>query len=202
MNDRERFLQIAGFERTGDPYDFHQWIWLEAIERWQTEGLPREAHPLRVVSLGQDRTEFLSVYNLSRCGRPYFNPPYYVAIVPWFERSVLQDEKDTQVVRDEDGIVYRISKSTPGVLPQYLEYPVKDRATWNEYKKLLDPSTRPGGLPVGIGSTSPRRCTTTIRTFRAVPGTIAISPGHDVAEPHGSPAQFHGAGELQHRAPR
>ena len=84
MNDRERFLKIAAFERRGDPYDFHQWIWLEAIERWQKEGLPKEAHPIRVVSLGQDHTEFLPILNLSRCGRPYFNPPYYVSIVPWF----------------------------------------------------------------------------------------------------------------------
>ncbi|MGA2642148.1 MAG: uroporphyrinogen decarboxylase family protein [Spirochaetia bacterium] len=148
MNDRERFLQIARFERPGDPYDFHQWIWLEAIERWQREGLPKEAHPLRVLSLGQDFTEFLPIHNLLRNGRPYFNPPYFVSIVPWFERTVVQDEKDTQVVRDEDGILYRISKITPGVLPQYLEYPVRDRASWNEYRKLLDPHT-PARWPRG-----------------------------------------------------
>lgn len=124
-----------------DPYDFHQWIWLEAIERWQKEGLPKEAHPIRVVSLGQDRTEFLPIYNLSRCGRPYFNPPYYVAIVPWFKRTVLEDGEETQIVRDEDGIVCKISKKTPGLLPQYYEFPVRDRKTWNEYKKLLDPNT-------------------------------------------------------------
>ncbi len=148
MNDRERFLQIAAFERKGDPYDFHQWIWLEAIERWQKEGLPKEAHPLRVVSLGQDRTEYLPVYNLSRCGRPYFNPPYYVSIVPWFPRTVIEDEGETQVIRDEDGILYRVSKTNPSVLPQYLEYPVRDRATWNRYKKLLDPHT-PERWPAG-----------------------------------------------------
>ena len=148
MNDRERFLQIAGFRRQGDPYDFYSWIWTETIERWQKEGLPKEAHPLRVVSLGQDRSEYLSVYNLTRCGRPYFNPPYYVAIVPWFPRAVLRDEGGTQVVRDEDGITYRISKDNPSVLPQYLEYPVRDRASWKEYQKLLDPHT-PERWPAG-----------------------------------------------------
>jgi uroporphyrinogen decarboxylase len=103
---------------------------------------------MRVVSFGQDRTEYLPIYNLTRCGRPYFNPPYYVAIVPWFQRTVLQDEEDTQVVRDEDGILYRISKSNPSVLPQYLEYPVRDRASWKEYQKLLDPHT-PERWPAG-----------------------------------------------------
>jgi hypothetical protein len=141
MTDRERFLQIARFERPGDPYDFHQWIWLEAIQRWHSEGLPPEAHPLRVVSLRQDHTEYLPIYNMVRCGRPFFNPPYYISIVPWLERKVLQDEDETEVVRDEDGMVYRVSKTNPGVLPQYLEYPVKDRSSWNEYKKRLDAAT-------------------------------------------------------------
>jgi hypothetical protein len=82
-----------------------------------------------VVSLGQDHAEYLPIYNTIRCGRPWFNPPYYVCIVPWFERRILRDEGATELVRDEDGIVYRVSKSVPGVLPQYLEYPVPDRAT-------------------------------------------------------------------------
>jgi hypothetical protein len=148
VNDRDRFLQIARFERQGDPYEFHQWIWLEAIERWQKEGLPKEAHPLRVVSLGQDRTEFLPIRSTSRTGRPYFNPPYYVGIVPWFTRTVLREDETTQTVRDEDGILYRISKTTPGVLPQYLEFPVRDRKSWKEYQKLLDPHT-PDRWPAG-----------------------------------------------------
>ena len=148
MNDRERFLRIARFERSGDPYDFHQWIWTEAIERWRGEGLPRESHPLRVVSLGQDHTEFLPVLNMIRCARPFFNPPYYVSVVPWYTREVEKDEGETEIVRDEDGILYRVLKSNPSVLPQYLEYPVKDRATWREYKKLLDPHT-PGRWPEG-----------------------------------------------------
>jgi hypothetical protein len=141
MNDLERFLSIARFERPGDPYDFHQWIWLETLERWRREGLPCEANPLQVVSLGQDHTEYLPVYNTIRCGRPFFNPPYYTAIVPWFERKVIRDEGRTELVRDEDGVVYRVSKSVPGVLPQYLEYPVRDRAAWKDYRKLLDPDT-------------------------------------------------------------
>jgi hypothetical protein len=148
LTDRERFLQIARFERPGDPFDFYQWIWLESIERWRTEGLPPEAHPLRVVSLGQDRTEFLPIINMIRCARPYYNPPYLTAVDPPFPRTVVRDEAGTAVVREEDGILYRVSKDSPGVLPQYLEYPVKDRAGWREYRKRLDPSS-PGRWPPG-----------------------------------------------------
>ncbi len=148
MNDRERFLRIASFERTDDPFDFYQWIWLETIERWRREGLAPEAHPLRVVSLGQDLPEYLPLLNLIRCGRPFFNPPYYTSIVPWFERKVLSVEGDNEVVQDEDGVRVRASRVSPGVLPQYLSYPVKDRRTWAEYRRRLDPDT-PARWPAG-----------------------------------------------------
>lgn len=148
MNDRDRFVKIARFERADDPFEFLQGIWIEAIERWQTEGLPREAHPIRAVFFDHDKIEYIPVLNLIRHGRPYFNPPYYTAIDPWFQREVLADEGETEVVRDEDGVVYRVSKRNRSALPQYLEYPVKDRKTWNAYKSRLDPHSS-GPWPEG-----------------------------------------------------
>ncbi len=100
MNDRERFLSIARFERKGDPFEFQSWTWLEAIERWRTEGLPPEAHPLRVTSLGQDHKENLPILNTIRCARPYDNPPYDTAVDPRFPRQVIADEGETQVIRE------------------------------------------------------------------------------------------------------
>jgi hypothetical protein len=79
------------------------------------------------------------VLNMTRAGRPYGNPPYYTAIDPWFKREVIADESEAEIVRDEDGAVCRVSKLNRSMMPQYLEYPVKNRETWNAYKKLLDP---------------------------------------------------------------
>ena len=158
MNDRERFLKIAAFERPGDPYDFHQWIWMEAIERWQKEGLPPEAHPMRVVSLGQDHTEFLPILNMIRCARPVLQSPVLGFRGAARSRAGVRKEgAETQVVRDEDGILYRVSLANPSVLPQYLEFPVRDKQSWDSYKKRLDPFT-PERWPEGwdridLGST-------------------------------------------------
>jgi hypothetical protein len=101
-----------------------------------------------VVSLGQDRTEFLPILNMIRCARPYYNPPYLVSVDPPFTRVTLREEAETKVIREEDGIIYRVSKASPGVLPQYLEFPVRDRSTWKEYRKLLDPGSA-GRWPKG-----------------------------------------------------
>ena len=148
MNDRERFLAIARFERTGDPYEFHPWMWLEAVERWRTEGLPPNASAVRVASLGEDTKEFLPLLNTLRCVRPYDNPPYATAIDPRFPRELLSDEGETEVIREEDGTVCRVSKGNPGVFPQFLDFPVKDRPSWERYRKLLDPLS-PGRWPPG-----------------------------------------------------
>jgi len=43
---------------------------------------------------------------------------------------------------DRTGVVVRISKKSPYswyTMPQYLDWPVKDRRSWEEYKERLDP---------------------------------------------------------------
>ena len=154
MNDRERFLKIAAFERPGDPYDFHQWIWMEAIERWQKEGLPPEAHPMRVVSLGQDHTEFLPVVNGVRCARPYLNPPYLVSTVPPFPRTVVKDEAETQVVREEDGILYRVSKEQPERPSPVPRVPRPGQGHVEPVQEAPRPG-KPGALARGLGPHRP-----------------------------------------------
>jgi hypothetical protein len=133
-DDRQRFLQIARFERTDDPFVYQHWFWLEALERWRTEGMPADANPFEVLSLGQDRLEFLPVTATTVAQRPYGNPPWPIAIDPPFEREVLEDEGETEIVREIDGGISRYLKSEPTRMPQFIEYPVKDRAGWEAYK--------------------------------------------------------------------
>jgi uroporphyrinogen decarboxylase len=40
---------------------------------------------------------------------------------------------------DFDGAKIKKIKDNPEAMPQYIEYPVRDRKTWNEFKKRLDP---------------------------------------------------------------
>ena len=67
------------------------------------------------------------------------NPPWRVAIDPIFEQKVISKDEEHSLEVDFDGAIVRRRKSRDASIPQYLEYPVKDKKTWEEYKKRLDP---------------------------------------------------------------
>lgn len=131
MNRKEMFLKIAHFEIAGKIFlpSCYQWFWNATIERWRKEGLPADVH-LREY-LGFDRAELLPV-----------NLQYNVPLIPPFERRILQEDQIHQVIIDYDGTKKKILKENrEESMDQWLDYPVKDRKSWNDYKKRLDPDS-------------------------------------------------------------
>lgn len=125
MSPRERLLAWA----TGRPVDrlpfvIHWGPWAETARRWRQEGMADDGqwHSL----FGFDPyTEGVGV----TCG-----------ICPAFEHEVLADEGETVVVRDADGVVKRDRKDGASI-PMYLEYPVRDRKTWEAHRWRFDPTS-------------------------------------------------------------
>ena len=66
-----------------------------------------------------------------------FYPPY--------EQKVVADEGDYELIQDQYGIIKRIHKGRSG-MPQFVTFPVSDRASWEGLKPRLDPAT-PGRYP-------------------------------------------------------
>lgn len=143
MKTRERFKEIAHFNRTDEVLipSFNQWFWWDVLVRWVKEGAP-----LSVLS-GDHRDEFFgfdrvvpmavfsNIYGLGKSSGPPYVPPF----IPLFERTVLEDNGRTRTVIDEGGRKIIEWVDEPERMPQWLEYPVKDRKSWNEIKKRLDP---------------------------------------------------------------
>jgi len=78
-------------------------------------------------------------------------PGHYIVtppVVPVFERKVIREDERHRVEIAYGGQTVEVSKEHPLRMPKYLDHPVKDRASWNEYKKRLDPDT-PGRWPKG-----------------------------------------------------
>ncbi len=149
---RQRFRDICEFRSTGDlmlvtPY-FHD-FWTETLDEWVKQGAPAEIRQsrfrgeyfhldhlrmLREVNLGMFMDKVIDVH-----GAPYVYgiPP----IVPPFETTTLDDDEEHVVIVNSGGQKLRASKRHPEKMPMYLDFPVKDRATWEEYRKRLDPAT-------------------------------------------------------------
>jgi len=146
MNTRERFLKIAHFERKNDvfiPSYEGAWPWKETLKRRHKEGLSKEIQNTHYYNNGFLRlagwTDLCEYLNLDRLEQ--FNPCLRrgSTLFPPFEYKVLEENERHQIAINEEGIKIKIMKDSPDSMPQWLEYPVRDKKTWEDFKKRLNP---------------------------------------------------------------
>ena len=147
MSPIERFKKICSFELTDDPFIWSIDSWTATFDRWVSEGMPVKnldnKKEINAHLLGQEeQNEGIfpagAIRGMGKCN----NPPWIVALDPMFELKILSQDEDYVVEVDYDGTIVRRKKNQDMTIPQYLEYPVKDKKSWIEYKKRLDPFSR------------------------------------------------------------
>jgi len=164
MPNRERFLAICRGERPGDVpiIDWFHRCWSETPEEWVKQGAPEEIknahgfnkyfqldhiHSLQEIIAGMNRADLKDDPTSQSLGRFFPTPP----IVPVFEIKVLSEDERTRVETTYGGQTVKVSKEFPWRMPKFIDHPVKDRTTWNKYRKRLDPYT-PGRWPLDWGT--------------------------------------------------
>lgn len=139
MNARERFLETAGFGTPDRAFLLPPWLWASTLLRWRAEGLPADAD--LVEHFRTDREGCAPAAMQGRYG-PHLLPP--------LERKVLADTPEYQVVRDEEGNTVKLFKDDPTrCMPQWIEYPMKDRADWESIIRPRLDAKVPGRCPRG-----------------------------------------------------
>jgi len=128
MTERERFL--AAMERRNGvaPPNYELGLWGQTIDRWITEGAEESDINFdwfRGGKLGLSRREFA---------------PVYTHAVPAFEQRVLEEDEETVVHQDKEGVITRslkagTSRGTRASMDQHLSHPVQDWPTFLEYKE-------------------------------------------------------------------
>ena len=153
MDTRERFRSICDFERKGDVFFWSIDSWNKTFERWVREGMP-------VTDLSnkkQVNMHLLGYRHQVECIKPNAaiqgmgknnNPPWVPVLEPLYEPEVIEEDETHIVKVDYDGAIVRVNKSDPEMMPQYIEYPVKDKESWERYRRRLSPHT-PGRWPEG-----------------------------------------------------
>ena len=154
MTNRERFKAICHGERPGDfmVMDWFHRCWADTLEEWIKQGAPESIrtqeglneyfgfehlHGLQEVISEHNRSDLKKIASAQSFGFYHVTPP----VMPVFEIKVLREDERHRVETTFGGSVVEVSKEHPWRMPKYLDRPVKDRATWNEYKKRLDPHT-------------------------------------------------------------
>ena len=152
-SSKERFKSIAKFERPGDLClltPFINGFWGETPDEWIKQGAPAQIENSRFlgdyfqfthlrllheIQTGMDFDRQTDIGNGIIYEYPM--PP----IIPAFGPRVLSEDAHTITVFNEGGQTARVFKDDPQKMPTYTDHPVKDRASWEQYKKRLDPNT-------------------------------------------------------------
>jgi len=153
---KERFLDICRFQRPGELYLTGDGFWSRTLKEWVKQGAPESiwdgefrreyfqyAAPLHTPGILDIRSG-LSYARGKRVDvgqglklMDYGIPP----TVPSSEPKLIDEDERTLTVINAAGQTVRFLRESRGSMPMFIDWPVKDRATWNEYKKRLDPHT-------------------------------------------------------------
>ena len=151
ISAKERFLAICRFERRGELYLLTPSIndfWPRTLREWVKQGAPEQILDSRfrgdyfqfnhIRLLREIKTGVYRDREINLGGGVIYDyeiPP----IVPTYESKFIDEDEHTITLINEGGQKVRVFKDTPDKMPTYLDHPVKDRASWEEYKKRLDP---------------------------------------------------------------
>jgi uroporphyrinogen decarboxylase-like protein len=137
MNKRERFLATAKAQPVDRTFLLAPWAWGSTIKRWRGEGLPENANLAEYFE-----TDWMDNAPVAAQGRygPHIHPP--------LERKVLSKTDEFSIIRDEEGNVVKLFNDDPTQsMPQWIEYPMKDRHDWEEVIKPRFDAKLPGRCP-------------------------------------------------------
>jgi len=150
MTPRERYKAVIHF-RKPDVLPWCESFYDEAILKWFRQGLP--ADELTIIEWEMSRGGTLLVNWPTVRG---FNPytyfgcqsfsgcvvPVDVGPIPRFKLRVLREnDRYTELLTESGAVAKRFRKAeyTWYSMPMFIEFPVRDRESWEEYKKRLNP---------------------------------------------------------------
>ncbi len=147
MDSLERFKKICSFERKNDVFFYSIDSWNEAYDRWVLEGMPvknlSNKKELNMHLLGiNDRIEWLAVNSAIYGAGKNNNPPWIVSLDPLFDQNIISETSSHVIQRECDGTIVERKKGNMQSIPRYIDFPVKDKKSWDNFKTRLDPFSK------------------------------------------------------------
>jgi uroporphyrinogen decarboxylase len=129
MNYRQRFHETMHF---GSPDRVPYWemgFWGQTIDRWEDEGMPPDVHHIHL--FGFDRRDMVPINH---------------GIIPHFREQTIEETDRYVIKRHSDGVLSKRMKEgeargTASSMDQRYEFPVRDRKSWEDFKRRLNPKS-------------------------------------------------------------
>jgi len=131
MTVRDQLLSVFRGRPTDRIPNVEFGYWALTLATWHRQGLPTS------VTTDAEAERFFGLDGITIFGElPVRNTLY-----PVFERTVLEDRGDRQVIRDEEGNTCEVFPDTSS-MPKYLKFGLETREDWNRLRdSRLDPDT-------------------------------------------------------------
>lgn len=138
------------------------YIWAETLKRWVKEGLPHKIAQGPIIEMGKAFNPFFkaskSEENKVKSAtslEEYFGldekaeyVPINFEVYPPFKIKLIKEDKDSITYIDHEGVLVKQRKDNPELsMPQFLEFPVKNKETFDEKIKYKLNSNSPERFP-------------------------------------------------------
>ncbi len=135
MTYRQLFHEIMFYGEFDRMPVIHWTGWEETLERWYSEGLPRDAN----------------IHEYLGTTPHWASVGVNLNLLPPFEEETLEETDEYRIFRQSDGVVCKDWKGK-SCIPHFLDFTLKTAADWPEYKRRLqpDPARIPDNLPERI----------------------------------------------------
>jgi hypothetical protein len=126
LNPRERWQRVFHFQKVDRIPNYEFGYWDQLYPEWHAQGLPVEV---------KDEKAADAYFGLDR--KIIVGPP--LGLIPSFKARTLRVEDGRRVYQDAEGVICEVHDSGEASIPHYLEFPIKDRASWSCFKERLNP---------------------------------------------------------------
>jgi uroporphyrinogen decarboxylase len=126
MTLKERFRRTMFYQDVEVRPNFEFGYWEDTLKTWHSQGLPKDV---------VDEASAYDYFGIEHWDMVNVNP----SPVPLYEHKTLEETEEYTTYRDGYGCVARINRHGHKSIPHFIEFPIKDRATWEPFKAALDP---------------------------------------------------------------
>ncbi len=123
MDTRERFNKVMSWQKPDHVPNMDFGYWGDTITKWHSQGLPKNIvnsvaleHHLELE--GIDSVRAITLSN---------------GLCPGFKNEVLEDKGDHQIIRDTNGAICEVSKTSASI-PRFIKYPIETREDWKKFR--------------------------------------------------------------------
>ncbi len=122
---RERWRRTMYFQKVANIPNLEFGYWDSTLKNWHKEGLPPE------VNNEESAYEYFGIENWKKA------PVNTMGLYPSFPYITLSEDEETRTYQDDAGAIAQINIKGDKSIPHYIDFKLKDRKSWQEYKEKL-----------------------------------------------------------------